>query len=400
MVNFIDDSFTKLRNYCVNENFKGYDPYDGLNSTLFGSLPFIRSNHYTRLAWIQLFKRSPFNLRRLAGIRKDYNPKALGLFLSGYCALYKTEKTDEYSDKIQFFTEKIIKTSVPGYSGACWGYNFDWEATVFAQPKDTPTLVVSSFVANALLDAYDTVGNDNYLLLARSTCDFFLCDLNRTYDNDSNFALSYSKLDKSVIYNASMLGARLMARIYSITGEEKLLSESRKLMTYCCNCQKADGSWTYGAFDYQQWIDSFHTGFNLECLSDYMKFSSDYSFSENLAKGYDYYLNTFFTSDGVPKYYSNSVYPIDIHAPAQLVVTASKLGKFTKDKEQIDRVLFWVIKKMQSEKGYFYYQINRLFSSKVPYMRWSQAWMFYALSLYKFEIWKIRNQNIKTEIKK
>ena len=37
---------------------------------------------------------------------------------------------------------------------------------------------------------------------------------------------------------------------------------------------------------------------------------------------------------------------------------------------------------MQSGKGYFYYQVNRYFSSKIPYMRWAQAWMFYAFSMY------------------
>ena len=86
----IQDSLRRLTSYCQKEGFKGYDPYDGLNSRIFQAIPFISTNRIARLAWIQVFKRSPLNLRIAAGVKKDYNPKALGLFLSGYCNLYNT----------------------------------------------------------------------------------------------------------------------------------------------------------------------------------------------------------------------------------------------------------------------------------------------------------------------
>jgi hypothetical protein len=113
-----------------------------------------------------------------------------------------------------------------------------------------------------------------------------------------------------------------------------------------------------------------------------MKFSGDTSYSCHLENGFNYYINHFFTQEGIPKYYNDSVYPIDIHAPAQLVITLVKLDKFEEQKELVNKVLNWTIKNMQSPKGYFYYQINKFFSSKIPYMRWAQAWMLYALSAY------------------
>jgi hypothetical protein len=117
-----------------------------------------------------------------------------------------------------------------------------------------------------------------------------------------------------------------------------------------------------------------------------MKFSADHSYQVNVDKGFDYYINNFFTAEGIPKYYNSSIYPIDIHAPAQMVITFAKLGKFQEQKALIDKVLSWTINNMQSGKGYFYYQVNKYFSSKVAYMRWAQAWMFYALSTYlKFD---------------
>ncbi len=378
----IEERFKKLEEYCRSEDFKGYDPYDGLNSTVFQAIPFISKNRIARLAWIQLFKRSPFNLRSIGGVKKDYNPKALGLFLSGYCNLYKQKPQKEYLYMINFFTEKIATSVNKNYSGACWGYNFDWQARAFFQPKNTPTVVATTFIASALMDAYEIIGEENLLNMARSACDFIIKDLNRTYDEKENFAFSYSPLDKTVVFNASLLGSRLLSKVYSFTHENELLELARKSIIYCCDYQKNDGSWYYGTLDFHQWIDNFHTGYNLECISDYMKYSGDNNFEEHLTKGFDYYIKTFFTPEGISKYYNNSIYPIDIHAPAQLIITLLKLEKFQEYRNLAEKVISWTIENMQSDKGYFYYQANKYFSSRIPYMRWAQAWMFYALSEY------------------
>src|ERR1035437_1561920 len=98
----IIESLESLRKYCESENFKGYDPYDGLNSRFFKAISLLPKSRIARLAWIQFFKRSPLNLRPLVGIKKDYNPKAMGLFLSSYCHLYKAEPKQEYLDRMNF----------------------------------------------------------------------------------------------------------------------------------------------------------------------------------------------------------------------------------------------------------------------------------------------------------
>jgi rhamnogalacturonyl hydrolase YesR len=375
-------SLWNLEQYCQKKEFKGYDPYDGLNSSIFRAIPFISTNRMARLAWIQLFKRSPLNLRTLFGVKKDYNPKALGLFLSGYCNLYNKTSEQAYLDNVIFFSNKLGELANKEWTGACWGYNFDWQARAFFQPKNTPTVVATAFISNALLDAYEITGDKQIFAYARSACEFILKDLNRTYDEKGNFAFSYSPLDKSVVFNASLLGSRVLARVYSFTQEKELIEEAKKSVTFCCDHQKASGSWTYGTLSFHQWVDNFHTGYNLECIADYMKYSKDYSYKNELAKGFNYYINTFFTDEGIPKYYNNSVYPIDIHTSAQLVITLIKLDKFQEQRGLVNKVLKWTIENMQSDQGYFYYQINKYFSSKIPYMRWAQAWMFYALSTY------------------
>ncbi len=382
----IIESFRRLSNYCEKEAYKGYDPYDSLNSRFFNKIPVLSKNSIVKLAWTQFFKRAPINLRPYVGIDKEYNPKALGLFLSSFCHLYEEDPKKEYLEKIYFFYDELLRLQNPNWNGICWGYNFDWQSRAFFQPKNTPTVVATTFIGSAILDAYDLTQDQRFLDTARSCCEFFLKDLNRTYDENGNFSFSYSPLDRSVVFNASLLGSRLLARVYSLTREEKLLEEARKSVAFACNHQRENGSWGYGTYDFHQWVDNFHTGYNLECISDYMKYSGDRGFEKHLNKGFEYYINTFFTEDGIAKYYNNSIYPIDVHAPTQLIITLNKLGKFHKHQELAEKVLSWTIDHMQDDEGYFYYQINKYFTSKIPYMRWAQAWMFLAFTIYLKEV--------------
>jgi len=374
--------FNDLKLYCESENFKGYDPYDGLNSKFFQLLPFFKNNSFCRLVWIQLFKKLPINLRSFVGIKKDYNPKGLGLFLLGYCNLYKITANEEYRKIIKELAEKIISLKSAGYSGACWGYNFDWQAKAFFQPHATPTVVASTFIGDALLEAYEILKDETILSEALSIKNFILHDLNKTYDSENDFAFSYSPLDKTQVFNASLLGSRILSKIYSYTKEEHLIMAAKKSVNYCCKHQHINGSWVYSPLTHHQWIDSFHTGYNLECIAEYQKYSGDFSFEKNIEKGLAFYLNNFFTENGVPKYYHNSIYPIDIHTTAQLIITLSKLHKFKENQSLVEKVLEWTINNMFSKKGYFYFQKTKFYTNKIPYIRWSQAWMFYGLTEY------------------
>lgn len=377
----IESSFLELKKYCEKENFKGWDPYDGLNSKIFKLLK-LHKVKFFRLAWIQFFKRSPLNLRKFMLVEKGYNPKGLGLFLTAYCNMYKNNKHEEYLKIIRFLADKIIETKTEGYSGSCWGYNFDWQSRLEFMPDKTPTVVATSFASYGMMDAYDATGDIKYLDEAISSCEFVLNDLNRTY-TEHGFIFSYSPLDNMQVYNASLLGSRLLSRVYSYTNEKKLIEAAQKSVNACCAIQREDGAWRFGADKIQTWVDSFHTGYKLESISEYQKYSGDKSYSDNIERGTKYYIENFFLEDGTPKYYDRKVNPIDIHCPAEFVASIYRLGIFDTHKETIEKTLTWTIENMQDKKGYFYYQINNGVPSKIPYMRWAQAWMLYGMSFYE-----------------
>ena len=206
--------------------------------------------------------------------------------------------------------------------------------------------------------------------------------MNRTQGEGREFAFSFSPLDTTVVYNASFLASKTLARVYSYTQEEELRSAAQDSVMFCCRNQAKDGSWTYGTKKYHQWIDSFHTGYNLECLAEYIRFTGDKKLVPNLNIGLSYYLENFFTSNGTPKYYHNKVYPIDINCPAQLVVTLYRLGRLEDKSALASAVINWTLNHLKTADDYFLYQLKRGISSKIPYMRWAQSWMFYSLSFY------------------
>lgn len=393
-MSFFMTSLMKLKNYCESENFQGWDPYDGLNSRVFQALPFFKNSALCRLIVIQGFKRCPFNLRRLAMVPKDYNAKGIGLFLQGYCNLYKAMVANpelashlgtigKIEVRINELAELLISLQSKGYSGACWGYNFDWQARrLFLFPKYTPTVVATNFCATALIDAYEVTNNQKYLDVALSAAEFVMNDLHRAECN-GGFLFSYSPLPgNDTVYNASLLGSKLLAYCYHYTGKQEYFDVARMSVLACCNGQSEDGSWVYGLLPVQSWIDSFHTGYNLDGLIAYEEMTGDKSFHHYIEKGFDFYIKNFFEEDGCPKYYHNQKYPIDIHCPGQLFITLHRLRKHDEYKHLADKVHDWTVKNMQDKKGYFYYQLKKGISSKIPYMRWSNAFMFNALSYY------------------
>ncbi len=390
----VSESFSKLKAYCEAEKYKGWDPYDGLNSKVFQALPF---KHWdlARLAWIQGFKRSPINFRKLLLVPKEYNAKGVALFLLGYCRLYKLAESgcEDFGTKaellqhIKEITQLLLDLRSKGYSGSAWGYNFDWQARrLFLFQKHTPTVVATCFCVEALIESYEITKDETVLNETLSAAEFVLNDLSRT-PHGEGLIFSYSIKDgNNTVINASLLGAKILSYSYKYKQNQEHAALAKKAVLAACDLQEEDGSWIYGLLPIQSWKDSFHTGFNLDAIETYQQNTKDYSFQKYIDKGVRFYVNEFFESNGMPKYYHDRTYPIDIHCPAQVIVTLSKLKVFQNHHDLLSKVLDWTIDNMQDKKGYFYYQLKKGISSKISYMRWSNAFMFNAMAHYLLEI--------------
>ena len=397
----ITTSFRALKSYCEKEQFKGWDPYDGLNSKIFNAIPFLNKSPFIRMVVIQGFKYLPINLRKIARIPKKYNAKGLGLLLTGYCNLYGAVKgqpalantygtTDEIKSRINEIATLLLSMQTEGYAGACWGYTFDWQSKAFFLPIHTPTVVATSFVVEALLSAYEITKEEKYLKTALSSADFVLKNLNRI-PKKNGFMFSYSPLDDRAVYNATLLGTKTLALIYKYTGNEEYKEAARASAQAVCDEQNPDGSFPHSDQVRNKWRDNFHTGFKLESLAIYQQYCNDNSFDSNIEKGFDYWITNYFVPEtGLAKYYDNSTENdiVDLHCVAQAIPTICKLGKKNTDTTALmNKCLQWAIENMQSKEGYFYFQKKGKSINKICYMRWPNAWMFYGMSYfikYKF----------------
>ncbi|MCB8943132.1 MAG: delta-aminolevulinic acid dehydratase [Ardenticatenaceae bacterium] len=377
MTDLIKTASQRLDAWIEREQFKGWDPYDALNSPLLKALTF--GQRRIGQVWVQVMKRSPVNLRPLLGVPKGYNPKGMGLFLASYWRKYQQTGSQAHLEKVRFFYDWLRANASPGYQGACWGYNFDWPNRGFFAPAGTPTVVNTSFIALALLDVVPQF--PAALDLAVSACQFFQHDLNHLRPRPDELCFSYTPLDERYIHNANILAAQVLAQVGQLQADPQLKEMAWQSARYTVHHQREDGSWLYGEGERDQWVDNFHTGFVLVALRDIARSLETAEFDTAVHAGYAYWKQHFFLPDGTPKYYADKLYPIDIHAVAQAVLTFLAFADVDDEAALWARkVAAWGIRQMQDSSGYFHFQIYGRYRSRVPYMRWCQAWMQRALT--------------------
>jgi len=373
-------SFEKLRTYVESENFKGYDPYDTLNSP-------IKFKFFGRLVPIlalQFQKRNPFNIRPLLGIKKEFNPKALGLFLYAYSKLQQHYPEKDYSNQLNVLFSTLKTMDSKGFSGYCWGYNFDWASSGKYIKAFSPNIVVTAFVAKGIFEYYQLTKNPEALAIMESVSQFIIKDLPKTETNEG-ICISYTTLGIDNCYNASLLAVVVLAQLYSINKDETLKTMSMKAVDFVVAKQHADGHWNYSIDDNGKervQID-FHQGYVIDCIADVMNYCSikNEAYTEAIKKGTAYYFKEQFFESGQSKWRLPKIYPVEIHNQTQGIITFAKMNALHSSYLTFSQTIAqWTITNMQDKKGFFYYRKLKTHTNKIPFMRWGQAWMFVALT--------------------
>lgn len=390
----IEKTICLLDEYCHSRDFKGHDVADSVDCWLMRKTP-LGKIHFVRFCFTHLtgHRLGYINVRPIMNIPIDYNGKGIGLFLNAYCNLYELAcaKPQEAPlpkevclSRIEYLGDLLISLRHKAVKGYGWGYPMTWVCRDFQFPPNTPTAVASSFAVDALFHAYETTGRENFKNVALETATFVLEDLFRTpYKN--GFIFSYSQYKgNDTVYNASLLAARILLQCYKYTKNEDYLTIARTAIDTCVNDQEEDGSWKYGLQPSQSWIDNFHTAYNLESIWEYKRITGENRYDDSLKRGVMFMLKNHFDDKGVPKYFHNKQYPIDIHCCGALYPVLYKLGLFNENEQLASSVYDWTMRNMWSErKHYFYFQHHKWFVNKAPLMRWSQAFMMNALSYYE-----------------
>lgn len=387
----ITASLEKLRVYIEGQDFKGYDPYDTLTSFL----PLKAFGKFPAAVATQIQKRNPINIRPLLGIRKDYNPKGIGLLLHAYVRMQELFPQSDYSNQIGFLFNWLLENASKEFSGPCWGYNFGWASPEKYLHPHAPTVVATAFIAQGLHAYYLFSGNEKAKDLLCDIAPFILKDVPVTHFKEG-ICYSYSPFMEDCCYNASLLAAETLARIYSITKENTLKEMACKAVDFVVSKQHADGHWEYkldpvtGLERHQ--VD-FHQGYILDSIQFIGRFTGDVhaDWIEARKKGLRFYMKQQFFSDGRSLWRLPKEYPVEIHNQSQGIISLSRSANDVDEGLDFAGVIAaWTIREMQdSKKGYFYYRKLKYYTNKLSYMRWSNAWMLLALT----EILQARKTN-------
>lgn len=384
-----EHSFSRLKRYIEKEGFKGYDPYDTLN----GWIPFYLLGNWGPILAIQFQKRNPKNLRPLIGIKKEYNPKAMGLFLHAYSLLFQKQQKSDYKRKADFFFDWLANNYSKGYSGYSWGYNFPWATSVKYIEPFVPSAVVTGFVCRGIYEYYKINPSERILDIINSASKFIRNDLQWTRDQ-TGICISYTPKMIDICYNASLMAAETLAYNYQLNGKKRDLEDAIKAVTFVAKRQKNSGMWAYseGGNGKERIQTDFHQGYVIESIYRILKISEQVdafdsslhhikSFPDYILKGLHYYRKKQFDKNGRSFWRLPKKWPVEIHNQAQGIIIFKLFEEIAPEYRNFSQtILKYTIENMQDKNGFFYYQKFPTHTNKIPYMRWSQAWMFLALA--------------------
>jgi hypothetical protein len=372
----IAEGLHKVEKWVEDHDYKGYEPFDGLSSWL---RPLMGSNLLAERVLLQLLRRSPINFRPLLGVKPKESTKGRGYMAYGYLLLHKMTKENIYKEKALQCLDWLDHHKAPGYKKHSWGNHFDFVSRSGGYAAHEPIIVWTSLIGQAFLEAYEQLKMDRCLDIAESICEWIM-DLPREH-TPTGSCLSYLAIAQHSIHNANMLGAAMLVRTAKHVGNSSYMDVAQSAMQYSCSRQLVDGSWWYGEKPMYHWIDNFHTGYNLASLKCYIDSTGDTTYMGALNRGLQFFKAHFFEENGKPKYYHDSLYPVDIQCASQAIETLAYFAMEDQSSLELGKkVAKWTLANMQDKKGFFYYRHHPVMKAKIPMLHWGQATMYKALA--------------------
>ncbi|WP_430472773.1 prenyltransferase/squalene oxidase repeat-containing protein [Thalassospira lucentensis] len=328
------------------EGYAGADPFDGLESRLFHASGLGRFR-LARLIWLQAIKRGPRALRSIAMIPPSVNPKTLALLQGAGGGVVLGDFSATLCD-------------VQNADGG-WGYPFEWQARAFHAKRGQSNAIVTSFVIDGLIRGGAPVEQH---VLTRAA-DFIEGSLWR----DGHFA--YLGHDDCEIHNASLWAAFALNCVRA--GNDKTAKAVRRIV----DAQQVDGNWAYGTRRHHRFVDGFHTGYILDLL-DRLRISGMGGLESAIERGWVFYRSNCFDDEGIPRNFAGRDGYLDAHAVAQSMASLCRFG----DVARAIKVANWAAAHLfDAKRDVFYAGIGRFGVDQQNYVRWTQSWMVWALSI-------------------
>lgn len=389
-VRLISDGIRRFDALLEKNGYESYDPYD-VWGTSYGV--FSRRVYYEKgkvglplIAPILLLEMVWPGLRGLF-VRKERFATADGQLTLAFLNLYQITKDKKFLEKAKGLGEDMLKYSVPGYTGKCWGYPFDWQNNRGLWKKNTPYITCTPYCFEAYLGLYDATGEQRYLDLARSIATFVYCDLKDTPTGKEAAAASYSPMDETKVVNASAYRCWVLFEADARFNLPEYRAKALRNLNFILQSQEPDGSWLYAvATPGEAFIDHFHTCFVLKKLFKINQRLNRADVADAIRKGYDYYRKALFRADGLPKAFAieprTQIVTLEMYNFAEAITLGALLRDFIPGAFSVAQKLATILcEKYQLSDGHFVTRVYRGgFKHTFPFLRWPQAQLFYSLT--------------------
>lgn len=329
----------------------------------------------------------------LPSIQKIYNKphrEVIGdsHFASAYFNLFETTKENEYLKKGEHFLDVMKTTYSKGYNGYAWGYTFGWQQSKGKfWDAGIPMITITPYAFWAFKKHYELTNNEESKKIAISIADFALKDLNEIKMPNGTVCASYSPISEDIVINANTYRAAVLLGAFELSGDNKYKIVAEKNIEFVLSYHGEEGEWYYEAKGSKDnFIDNFHTCFVLRNLYRCYMVNKDEKILVAIKKGYQYYRLNLFYNNGRPKHFSKAKYAKLRKYEMYDYAEGITLGILLKNEipDALDKSIELaedLINHFQTSKGHFITRVTSFGTiHKVPYLRWPQAQLFYALT--------------------
>ena len=385
-------SIHKFKNWLGINGYLSYDQYDfwytkyGIWSKgLYYKNKILGTPFVAPIFVIEIF--SP-KIRKWFVTKKRF-PIADAHFIMAHLNLYKFNQDHNHLAEAEQIAAELLKSSIPGFSGHCWGYPFDWMTTRGLWTSGIPLMTTTVYCFEAFLNLFDTTKNEKYLEVAHSIFLFTLNDIKDCKIDDDTSVCSYSPIDNSRIVNANAYRSFVLVEGYRRFNNQEALRKAELNINFILKSQREDGSWLYSVNDDRDnFVDNFHTCFVLKNLLKINAVLKEEQIAKTIKKGFDFYKTHLLAEDYTPKPFAKlsrfNIVKAELYDYAEAISLCLKMQIFDEKAAQIaDKLANHVIDKFQKKDGSYYTRIN-IFNipNKISYLRWPQSQLFFALSNY------------------
>lgn len=328
-------------------------------------------------------------MRRLVVEKQRYATADAQLVLA-FLNLHALEGARRHLDRALDLGRDLLAEAIPGFSGPCWGYPFDWENGHGSPwPKNTPYITCTPYAYEAFVGLFETTGDPAHLQIARGIARFVHDDLKDIPTGGNSAAASYSPFDDRRVVNASAYRAFVLFDAARRFDREDYRATATRNLNFVLDSQRDDGAWFYAMEDSPSFIDNFHTCFNLKNLHKLNRALRSPRVGEAIRRGFDFYLRNLIDSSGNPR--SFAVEPrfqlatLEMYNVAEAITLGTLLRKDIPEAGVLaERLVARLVSRHQLPDGHFVTRVYRGgIRHRFPFLRWPQAQLFLALTNFR-----------------